>query len=278
MIWLSSLLVAIAVSGMALSLEPAWQTLSRKIVADLDEQRKRLNMSEATLKNIMRIWGLSLIGVFVLFVFVLFHIPMLVAAGFVVYRAPRLIMELLIHRRRSLIRDQMVNATTAMINACRSGMALNQAMADVAGSAPEPIRTEFAQIVSDYEHGRPLPESIKAVRDRLDVEGFTLFSTAILVAIDRGGRLTEALERIGVSLRENQRLERKLEADTASGRMTLNIISFAPIGFLGMFLLMDYEGAKMFLFEPLGQVVVGVVFIMNYIALRMGQKILDINF
>ncbi len=38
------------------------------------------------------------------------------------------------------------------------------------------------------------------------------------------GKITDALERISRSLQENQRLERKMEADTASGRKVIIIL------------------------------------------------------
>jgi Flp pilus assembly protein TadB len=63
-----------------------------------------------------------------------------------------------------------------------------------------------------------LPESLRAAKDRLNIDSFTLFAAAILVSLERGGRITDALERISHSLQELQRIERKLEVDTASGK------------------------------------------------------------
>ena len=44
-------------------------------------------------------------------------------------------------------------------------------------------------MVREYRHGRPLAEAIRAVKERLSIDSFTLFSSAVLVSLERGGRI-----------------------------------------------------------------------------------------
>src|SRR6185369_12402346 len=89
----------------------------------------------------------------------------------------------------------------------------------------------------------------------MQLDSFTLFASAVLVAIERGGKLTEALEKISHSLQENQRLERKIEADTASGRQVVLILAAFPFLFLALFSFLEPEGVS-YLFTTLaGQMI-----------------------
>src|SRR5205085_687207 len=148
-----------------------------------------------------------------------------VALIFFVYVAPRYVLEFVIARRRSLLRDQMVGASTAMANAARAGLALGQALESISKETPAPLANEFRRIIQEYERGRPLPDALRDAKERLELDGFTLFTSSLLTCLDRGGRITEALDRISKSLQESQRLERKLEADTATGRKVVIILT-----------------------------------------------------
>ena len=92
--------------------------------------------------------------------------------------------------------------------------------------------------------------------------------------MERGGRITEALERISRSLQENQRLERKLEADTESGRKVVVMLAAFPAVFLGLFYFLNPEGTALLFTTILGQVVLVFVIVMVYAAVRWANRIL----
>jgi tight adherence protein B len=254
-----------------------WDDVTSRYVADITPALDSLSLDHSELPKYLRIWGISLVAAFVFVAFVLQMPPVALAAVYLVYVSPRIILDIMIRRRRALLRDQMVAATIALANTSRAGLSLAQGLESIGTETPEPLATEVRRIVHEYKHGRPLSEAIRSTKERLKIESFTLFSAAILVCLERGGRITEALERISHSLQELQRIERKLEVDTASGTKVVYILTGFPVFFLGLSYVLNPEGTKMLLHSIAGQVVLLIVIAMCYFSFRWSQKILNIE-
>ncbi len=83
-----------------------------------------------------------------------------------------------------------------------------------------------------------------------------------------GVALAEVLGRISTSLEELQRVQRKRETDTASGRLMVLLMAFFPAGFLLMLWFLDNSLLRN-LFDTLaGQMVLSVVGLLTYISVR----------
>lgn len=273
----SSTLVFAAVYLAVGSAGNVWDEVTKRYVADLTPKLDSLSIDHQQLSGYLRIWGISLVAAFVIVAFILGMPPVALAAVYLVYVAPRIILDFKIRRRRALLRDQMVAATIALANTSRAGLSLAQGLETVGNETPEPLAAELRRIVREYKRGRPLAESLRAAKDRLNVDSFTLFSAAVLVSLERGGRITDALERISHSLQETQRIERKLEVDTASGKKVVYILTGFPLFFLGISYLMNPAGTASVFQSLLGQLILLVVIALCYFSFRWSQKILAIE-
>lgn len=274
---ISSLLVFVAVLLACQSGGSVWDTVTSRYVADITPMLDSLSIDHSTLPKYMRMWGISLVAAFVIVAFVLRMPPVALAAVYLVYVSPRIILDFMIRKRRAMLRDQMVAATIALANTSRAGLSLAQGLESIGDETPEPLSTELRRIVHEYRHGRPLSEAIRATKERLKIESFTLFAAAILVCLERGGRITDALERISHSLQELQRIERKLEVDTASGTKVVYILTVFPLLFLGISYVTNPEGTATLLHSISGQVIMLVVIALTYFSFRWSQKILAIE-
>jgi tight adherence protein B len=254
-----------------------WDLVTSRYVADITPMLDSLSLDHSTLPKYLRIWGISLVAAFVIVAFVLRMPPISLCAVYLVYVSPRIILTFMIRKRRALLRDQMVAATIALANTSRAGLSLAQGLESISQETPEPLAAELRRIVHEYRHGRPLSEALRATKDRLKIESFTLFSAAILVCLERGGRITDALERISHSLQELQRIERKLEVDTASGTKVVYLLTAFPLFFLGLSYVTNPEGTDMLLHRFLGQLILFLVIVLTYFSFRWSQKILAIE-
>lgn len=254
-----------------------WDRVSSAKVRDLSERIRALHMDDKQVQFWMRVWGGTMLGSFVLVWFILRMPTVAVVLVFLIYQSPRLLLASEIRRRTYVLRDQLVGAGIGLANACRSGLSLAQAFEAVTRDLPDPLRSEFARIVGEYHAGRPLRDALLSTKERLNLDSFSLLVSAVLVCMERGGNLTEALDRISRSLQENQRLERKLEADTQSGRMVVIVLCLFPFLFLGGFYVIDPEGTGLIFLTTLGQIVLSGVILCVFAAGRMAQKILSIE-
>jgi tight adherence protein B len=273
----SSALVFAAVYLAAGSAGQVWDSVTRRYVADITPMLDSLSLDRSRLPGYLRIWGISLVAAFVIVAFLLGMPPVSLAAVYMVYVAPRIILDFMIRRRRAQLRDQLVVATIALSNTSRAGLSLPQGLETVAKETPEPLATELRRIVHEYKHGRPLAESLRATKERLRIDSFTLFASALLVSLERGGRITEALERISHSLQEIQRIERKLEVDTASGTKVVYLLTAFPLFFLGISYLTNPAGTATVFQSLLGQIILLIVIALAYFSFRWSQRILAIE-
>jgi tight adherence protein B len=273
----SSLIMGLAVYLAAVWGAPIWDAISRRNIADLAPRMRELSLDTSWLKRMQRWWGLSMALTF-LVCFLVLHIPVIgVMAVYVIYVMPHILLEIWIARRRALLRDQMVGAGILLANATRAGLALAQGLETVAQESPEPLATEFRRLVREYQRGRPLSDALRDAKVRLNLDGFTLLVNAVLTCLERGGKITEALERISRSLLENQRLERKIDADTASGRLVVLILGIFPFAFMGFFYIMAPEAMSLMFSTIIGQVIVVFIGILVYISVKWARRILAID-
>lgn len=269
-------LVLAAVSLGCVRIMPICDALAKHRVGLLSDQAKRLLISTEQLQGWLRVWCLVLASLpIAVWCYDLKLLSLLAFAA--VYVAPEHIMRYLIHRRRTLLRDQLVPAIQGLANAAQAGLTLHQGLVEVNRDTPQPLNLEITRILADFQRGRPLGEAIEDVRQRLSLESFTLFATAVQTSLERGGRINEALLRIGNSLRENQRVERKMDADTSAGRREVLILSLFPAIFGGMMYFMSPENTEKLMTTIPGQCVVLVVAALVYCGARWALKMMDVQ-
>lgn len=274
---LSSLLMGTATGLFYAYSGPAWAALSSRYLTQLTPYLEALRFEKEKWEGYLRWWGIAMVLAVLFFIFIV-PVPVLGFMGvYGIYLLPRYLLRQQIRKRRILLRDQLVTACTALANASRAGLALAQGMAQVSEETPEPLGYELRRIVQEYHSGRTMDEALADAKARLELDSFTLFTSAIRVCLETGGRVTDALDRIARSLQENQRLDRKLEADTASGRKVVIILGLFPFGFLALFFLMDPEGTGYLFSTVLGQVLLGTAGALVYFGVRWASRILGVN-
>lgn len=278
MIPVVSTLVMMAAGVVAgFSIVGVWDSLSRRYVADFGPELESLSIDRRNSEMLLRCWGAALVGSFLIITFVFGMLPIAIAVVILLVIAPRWILRFVIARRRRLLRDQLVGGTTSLANACRAGLSLAQGLETISSESPQPLARELKQIVSEYQHGRSLAEAITTTKDRLNIDSFTLFASALCVSLGRGGRVTESLERIGRTLQENQRVERKLEAETASGRKVVILLALFPFVFLAGFYLLHPEGTLLVFQSLVGQFVLLLVIALVVLSVWWSNRILSID-
>jgi tight adherence protein B len=277
LVWLSSLSLLLAVVLGVYWLWPYWDEFTNKRIGKLAQDLIDLGFEDTKIMRYHRLWGVALIGGFLFFWLVLEMPALGVVLVFLMFLSPGFMVRRRLQERKSVLRDQMSMACTALANTTRAGLALAQGFESISKEIPEPLAAEFRRMVGEFHRGRPFPDVIRDTQARLQLESFTLFASSVLVCLDRGGRITESLDRISKSLQETQRLKRKLEADTASGRKVVTILGAFPFLFLFGFYLLDPESTDLILRTIPGQMVLLVVGLLDFLSIIWAQRILKID-
>lgn len=161
--------------------------------------------------------------------------------GAMALQAPSKLVEVLRARRRRKFNLQLVEALSSMSNALRAGFSINQAFDTVVQSGEKPIAQEFGVMMQQMRVGMNFYDAMQSLDKRVGSEDLTLVVTAIDIARRTGGNLTEIFDKIGQTIRERMRIERRVMTLTAQGRLQGVIVASMPVvlGLLMTFLKPD---------------------------------------
>ena len=176
--------------------------------------------------------------------------------------------------RRQKIEDQLAGSMTTLAGAIRAGLSLPQSLEILAEQSPRPIRQEFQQMVGQYAMGKTLQETLVEAKERLRSENFSMFAAAMLASRESGGRLNETVERIANSVREFQRLERKVQSETAHARKSAIYMALAPPIILFVYYFVDPINTRLLFTTVPGQLMLSFAILLDVFAWLWAHQIL----
>jgi Flp pilus assembly protein TadB len=271
---LSSVLLALAIGLGSSFFLAVLDRLNRAYQADLIDRMSRLGMPTDYVPFLMRSRWILGVLVWLAVWFGLGMLPVGILLGVLSWHAVALLLEARLEAHRLRIRNQLVDAAQGLATQMRGGLPLQQGLAAVARDLAYPLGDLLRRLVNQVEHGQPMRVALLEMKDRLRLDGFSIFAISLIVAEEKGGDLTRVLDRLSHSLEEMERVENKRLSDTSAGRLLVLVLSLFPIGFLTMYYFLDPEGTSLVfsLFE--GQVVLAIVGLITYGSWRWAQYIL----
>jgi len=94
-------------------------------------------------------------------------------------------------------------------------------------------------VLREQRLGLPLEESLRGMSERLNLEDVNLFVSALTIAKEVGGNLSEILERLASTLRSKAVMEGKIKALTSQGKLQGIVVGLLPIFLAGVLYAMD---------------------------------------
>jgi tight adherence protein B len=222
-------------------------------------------------------FGLGTVVFFALFPNITFG---LILGGAVValgWSLPIMIVKNMHERRASLFTDQMVDGLTIMANGIKSGLSITQSMERVVENMANPISQEFNLVLSQIRIGRSVEDALIDLGERIPKADVQMFVTAINILKETGGNLAETFQTIVYTIRERQKIEKKIQAMTAQGIMQGIIISIVPVVLMVILLLTDPKFIMPMFTTTLGLILTASVFVLIFIGGMFIRKIVKIN-
>ncbi len=198
----------------------------------------------------------------------------LAAAGFFL---PDLYVERRLLRRRRAFVEQIPDALGAVGNSLRSGFSFLQAIEVAAEELPEPAAGELLQVVRETQVDIPLEDALANLYGRMPLQEVQLVVTAVIIQRQVGGNLAGLLEQVGETVRMRLHVERELRALTAQGRLSGWIIGLLPVGLGGMLTLFNRSYMSTLFTDLLGQVLLGVVAVMQVMGMLVIRRLVRLE-
>ena len=149
---------------------------------------------------------------------------------------PRWILARMIRRREAKFLVEFANSIDIIVRGIKSGLALSDCMQIIAKESPEPVRSEFADLLEQQKVGVPLSEAFGRMYERIPLQEVNFFAIVIAIQNQIGGNLAEVLSNLAQVLRDRYRLQAKVRAFSSEAKASAAIIgALPPLVILAMF-------------------------------------------
>ena len=189
-----------------------------------------------------------------------------VVAGFIgAMGLPRWYLSKMVKRRQAKFLNELANAIDVVVRGVKSGLPLNECLQVISRESPEPIASEFREVVEQQRLGVPLGEALERMCDRLPLAEVRFLSIVIGIQQQAGGNLSEALGNLSGVLRDRLRMQMKIKALSAEAKASAMVLASLPPGVMFMVYLTSPDYIMPFFTSMMGQfmVVVGACWMLT---------------
>ncbi|RME48091.1 MAG: secretion system protein F [Deltaproteobacteria bacterium] len=206
-----------------------------------------------------------------------FNLFLTVLMGVAGFFLPRIVIAILKQKRLKKFEAQLVPALDSIANSFQAGFTLLQAMDLVATEEPAPLSQEFALVLQEHKLGRSVEEALQNMADRVGSEDLQLVVNSLNIARSLGGNMAEMLQTIAATIRERNRLEGRIRALTAQGKMQGMVVGAMPF-ILALFLYMMQADKMQFLFTHwIGWILCTIIIILEILGAFFIKKVVTID-
>lgn len=190
---------------------------------------------------------------------------------------PKMIVQNMWETRCNRLVNQMVDGLTLMANGIRAGQSITQAMERVVQSMKGPFPQELALILNKTQLGMSVEDAIAEFAERIPRPDVQMLATAIIVLKETGGNLADTFSTIVITIRERQKVEKKIQALTTQGSTQAIIITLVPFVLIALFLVVDPNYILPLFTKPLGWFFLFIMITLQTIGLLTMKKIVTIK-
>ncbi len=144
---------------------------------------------------------------------------------------PILIIKRLEALRRQRFASQLVDGLMILSSSLKAGLSLLQSFEELAQEMPNPISQEFGLVIRQMQMGVSLEEAITKLKGRMRLDELDMVVTAMLVARETGGDLTQTFSRVIYTIQERNKLIGRVQSLCVQANMQGAIMSLLPILF-----------------------------------------------
>lgn len=155
-------------------------------------------------------------------------------------KMPETVLDVLKKSRGRKINAQLMDSLILLSNSLKSGMDIVQGFELVSKDMQPPIADEFGLVIKNYQLGTPFEKALYGMNERVSSRMLEYIIKAIIIQRQVGGNLTVIFSRLVENIREESKLEEKLDAMTAQQRIQSVVVGIMPFIMVGV----------MFLFRP----------------------------
>jgi tight adherence protein B len=197
------------------------------------------------------------------------------AAGF---GLPRWVLSYLKRRREGMFLERFPDAIDVVVRGIKSGLPLGDSLRVIATDSPEPIRTEFRNILETQAVGLPLGEACAKLFERMPLAEANFFAIVIAIQQKSGGNLSEALGNLSKVLRDRKKMKGKIKAMSTEATASAAIIGCLPIAVMAVVYLTSPDYITLLWTDRRGQMMLAASAVWMSIGVFVMKKMINFDF
>lgn len=180
-------------------------------------------------------------------------------------------------KRKKQLEAQVVPLLNLLSNSMKSGKTLTQAIEDVSNAIPKPMSEELSIIARQVLVGVQVDRALRDFHNRVNMPDIKLAVRSMIVSLKTGADLPAAMKQIGKTITERSKVEGKINTMVTQGKMQGLIMGAAPFVLMGAFYLFSPAYMGIMFKTVQGNILIGVMIVLQIIAYVMIQKIVTVR-
>lgn len=172
----------------------------------------------------------------------------------------------------------MADVLQLMSGSIRAGFGLMQAIDTVAHEVPAPAGEEFQRVKIETQLGRDRNETLLAMAARVGSEDLKWVVEAIEIHRSVGGDLADILDAVTDTIRDRNRIRRRIETLSAEGKVTAMVLTILPFALAGVIYAINPTYLSELVTTGAGQVLIGAGFFAMVIGMFWMRHITRLKF
>jgi tight adherence protein B len=268
--------IALFVWGAVGLVTTGWVSYERKYLAEAEETLDSMFVTIPTRQLLYISVGGAVFSGVLSFV-VIWSIIISAAVGVFFLLLPWRIIKFLKKKRNGKFTEQMVDALFSMSNSLRSGYSMPQAIGLISREMQNPVKQEFKLVAQEMQLGTPLEDAMQHLHERMPSQEMELVVAAMAIARNVGGNLSEILQNIANTIRERLRVEGRVKALTAQGKLQGIVMCAMPFFLAFVLYLVAPSFIKPVFQEWAGYLILAVIIVMEALGIFVISRVVKID-
>ncbi len=198
-------------------------------------------------------------------------------AGGSALASPKLLLTFLRRRRLQRFETQLVDALVTMSGALKAGSSILQAFEHVVRESGPPIAQDFGFFLHQIRVGVKFEDALHNLDRHVGSQELTLVVSAIEVARQTGGNLTDVFDKIAATIRERNRIQDRIRALTSQGRLQAIVVGLLPVALALVMFSIDPGMMINFFSSPIGLMLTAAAVLLEIAGAWLIKKITNID-
>ncbi len=206
-------------------------------------------------------------------------VPLAIVAGFAGgLGLPNWLLNYAIKKRQKKFLHSLANALDVVVRGIKTGLPVNECLGIVARESPEPLASEFKEVVDQQRIGVTMGEALDRLVIRMPLPEVKFLAIVISIQQAAGGNLSEALGNLSQVLRDRNSLKLKVKALSAEALASAAVLGCLPPGVIIMIYLSTPNYLKPLWETTTGNFMIGIGIVLMGIGIFVMNKMINFKY